>query len=87
LLGLLLLAGCGQNSPTEAGPSDVAPPEVQFYKIKPDGTGVDKNGDGLTCTKTDDSVKGPFLVDNTEPDGDDEDTLNDCPAGYSPYGG
>ena len=82
LLSLLLLGGCGQDVPTEA----VAPEEAQFYRIKPDGSGADKNGDGLTCTKTDPSVKGPYLVDNTEPDTDkDSDTLNDCPEGYSPY--
>ena len=78
LLCLLLLAGCGQDFPTEAA----APEEAQFYKIKPDGTGADKNGDGYTCTKTDSSVKGPFLVDNEEKDNPDS-----CPEGYDPYGG
>ncbi len=83
LVCLFLLAGCGQDMPTEPA----APEEAQFYRVKPDGSGADKNGDGYTCTKSDPSVKGPFLVDNDTGEDENNDGIEDCPEGYSLYGG
>lgn len=82
LLSLVIIAGCNGDVLATPEQDAIAPEAPLDYRVKPDGSGADKNGDGITCTKDEDSgVKGPFLVDNDDPEGDED----GCPEGYSAY--